>query len=875
MLKKFLWSILLVSMCAGVPAFAQQETVITVGVPEFWRAFSIETILDEFEAQHPGVRVEPAYLSFEGINLPSPENIEEHLDAALELAQAADVIQVSGGSLSPYATQAGYFLDLSPLAAADGSLNPTDFVPGAWESFQWDNGTWAVPAKIEPVMLIYNPAAFDAAGLTYPNENWTLDDLANAARTLVQRDASGAVTQPGLVTFGFDTLVIRSLIGQSLLDTSAVPAAPRFDTPELQALVEAWTVLVNEAVIADVPSGSGFDFASIPLQVNRSYALAQLPLGDSEPIALASAALPGGAIGLEASGYAVSAGTPQPQLAYELARFLSQNPQILALTDGSRSALTTVAPLQSDMSGDSGGGIVLAVGMPSSPEQEAAITALLPFALPQPEMRYYTVLNAALADVKSGSSDAMGALQSAEFEVITALQAAASRRGTTPLVVATALPQVVLSPGEISLKFSAGFFGQTGTWESLLREFAAIDPQVGEVVLDTQFGSFSDYAERNDCFYLNYNAVPSVDLARLLAIDPYLSADPTFSPDNVAGNTLAQLQRDNRTWAYPFALSPTMLHYHAELFTRAGIPEPIGGWTISAFVDALRALNTVIAEDQAALNNRSFGDDYLLMLIAAFGGLPIDYRTNPPTPQFTEPATVEAIQQVLDLVKEGLISYQRLSGNAFSVSAAGGENPDPLYSESGGFMVFGGSGQSAANPYRLTGYPTGTLNAAAYEIGAGYISATAQSPDACYRLFQFLSQHPELFDAMPAFRTQFENPSLTATAGENAAEFYRQYDAFLRDPSTIVFPPAFTGDTSTSGLNVIRRWLDQAFDGYVLDNGDLLSLLTEAQTKASAFQACVSALLPFDAAQPEVYGNGVRDCALSVDPDADMMFPRS
>jgi hypothetical protein len=44
-----------------------------------------------------------------------------------------------------------------------------------------------------------------------------------------------------------------------------------------------------------------------------------------------------------------------------------------------------------------------------------------------------------------------------------------------------------------------------------------------------------------------------------------------------------------------------------------------------------------------------------MMLIAAYGGLPIDYRTTPATLNFTDPATISAIQQVLDLAKNGYI----------------------------------------------------------------------------------------------------------------------------------------------------------------------------------------------------------------------------
>src|SRR5258707_815018 len=60
----------------------------------------------------------------------------------------------------------------------------------------------------------------------------------------------------------------------------------------------------------------------------------------------------------------------------------------------------------------------------------------------------------------------------------------------------------------------------------------------------------------------------------------------------------------------------------------------------------------------------------LLIFIAAYGGLPLDYRTNPPTIDFTSQANVDAIRQVLDLARNGYINYSALSNLDFG----GGQN---------------------------------------------------------------------------------------------------------------------------------------------------------------------------------------------------------
>ena len=47
-------------------------------------------------------------------------------------------------------------------------------------------------------ILYYNKDLFDKAGVAYPTENWTWDDLTAAAEKLTVKDASGNVTQYAL-----------------------------------------------------------------------------------------------------------------------------------------------------------------------------------------------------------------------------------------------------------------------------------------------------------------------------------------------------------------------------------------------------------------------------------------------------------------------------------------------------------------------------------------------------------------------------------------------------------------------------------------------------------------------------------------------------
>lgn len=870
---------LLVAAIGGISSVAAQSNrVITIGFPDYMRSLQIEEIFEAFEAQNPGIEVQTVYIPFSDFVAPSPEDdLEEHLLAMHKLASAADVIMVERDILSVLSTRAGYFLNLKPLTTTDTTLDPRNFVSAAWDAFNWDEGLWGLPTKFEPYILVYDPAAFDAAGLAYPNPNWTIDDLANAARALTQRDASGEVVQHGFITNGLEPFLLRSLTG-SMIDSTVTPSVPRFSTPELQDALEKLSAMFEEGAAAQMLTD--INMPTPALQITGSYGLIPFSIDNTPVPNLEATTLPGGKIGLIVDGYAVSNGTPYPQEAYLLTKFMTENQRALEMSFSSYPARTDVTISNSGVSAGgatttsisiSGSGSISTINPEGMTEINAMVDALLPSAMSASESRFDGYLQGAISAVVDSHEDALSALQNAETQAIADLQTATNQNGTQSLVVATPVPQIVLAPGEIALKFGAGFAAQTGDWDRLLQEFVAQDPEVGDIILDRDFGQLNDYASRNDCFYLNYNAIPTADLSKLLPIDPLTSVDPNFSASDIVGNTLEQVQRDNHLWAYPFHIDPEVLRYSPQLFASAGIAEPTASWTTSEFVDALNQLKRVIEDSRTPLNNRGFGDTYLLMLIAAYGGLPIDYSTTPPSINFTDPATVDAIRQVLDLAKADLISYSQLATNGFAMAVSLNAPLDGIVSEPiNGIVLL--SNENTANPYRLINYPSGGYNAVSYEIGAGYISATAQNPNACYRLLQFLGQHPELFNAMPASRLQFNNPALVAANGANAVDFYTNFAALMQDPNTVIIPSSFSGGGDVSGTNIIRRWLNHAFDQYVLDGVDLMMALTEAQTKADAFQVCTASAPPFDANNPDAYTQAIGQCASAIDPDIPMMF---
>ncbi|HLY26330.1 MAG TPA: extracellular solute-binding protein [Aggregatilineales bacterium] len=842
----------------GVQAQSNGVT-LTIALPSFMSASDAQyqAVMQPFEAAHPGVTIK--VVSKDPILPPPAEGLDTYLKDLHDYMTSADVVYVDSNVITPEGTRAGYFLDLASLAAGDKTLNSDDFYPAAWKAFQWDHGQWALPTGSDALVMGYKASAFDAAGVAYPNGKWTLDDLANALRKLSLKDASGAITRAALFApdRGERGTLLQSLIAGSLFDSTTIPDTLHLDTPAAEKVLDAWQQFQNEGLFNS-------DMTSAPLVILPTAILSRMPrIANANNEAWAISPLPGGQVGLSVNGFAVSAGTQHPNEAYALAAYATTRPEAMGFN--ASPARKSVSPTANQAQGPGPG-----PAASLSPDLQALLNQALANGLNNSDLRYGDYLNLALSKMSSGNTDAHTALQSVEAQAAQDQQTAISDKATTNVVVNTPVP-VVAAPGKITLNFGiASFvrpFPNLDQWQKLAQDFAASDPQVGLVNIDTNAPQdFTQSATNYDCFLLPYNAVPGARLSNILNVDPFLDADKTFDKADVVGNVLDQLKQDGKTWALPLMISPEMLSYDSQLFAKANIPEPTNGWTISAFMDALKALRT--DPTKPSFNAFAPGGTYLLMLIAANGGLPLDYRTNPPTINFTDPATVQAIQQVLDLAKNGTIKYNALSGTG-GIFLRTGPQQAPITTRSLLPLPKGGPvGATTADTYKAALYPSGTqYNAVSYSISTGYISSNAQNPDACYRWLRTISQHPELFDSMPAFRSLIASPATAAGQGADAVAVYQQIDAMLKDSKTIIFPSMFQAGASPAGF-LLEHWLYEAFDNYVQNSADLNASLKTAQTYAQAFQQCTATIAPGNATSSpadDTYRKAFLDCAVKAD----------
>lgn len=138
----------------------------------------------DFEATYPGVKVK--------VEQPPPgTNYFEKLQTLVAAGTPPDVFDMWEGYVAPYA-QNGVLKDLTPYIDADPEWKMDDFQPAAVAATSWQNRLYALVRDFYPgpSLFFYNKDIFDAAGLEYPNADWTWDKMKETAKALT-KDAKG------------------------------------------------------------------------------------------------------------------------------------------------------------------------------------------------------------------------------------------------------------------------------------------------------------------------------------------------------------------------------------------------------------------------------------------------------------------------------------------------------------------------------------------------------------------------------------------------------------------------------------------------------------------------------------------------------------
>lgn len=770
-----------------------QIRAISLAIPETTVTLFQDTILPGFHDLYPDIYVDLVPISdelIEELQLPTTigEN-QDYLEAAEQLVSSADVHFIFPDLIGSESTRAGYFLDIQPLVSADDPVQADDLVPSMRDAFSWDGGQWALPVMATPIVIVYDPDRFDEIGLGYPDELWVFDDFMQAAQLLADETSPGMqVTSIDIPTF------FHILTGQDYTDGN-FPPGPLFDTPVLEAAIEMWATLEADGIVT-----SGFA-EDVPLRFGRINQLSDRVLQGS---------LLQGKAGADIYAVAISSGTNDPELAYQLATYLTTVPNITELIPGSIPVRYSV---QDQI-----------LNQQTFPETAFLLNKLaLENAVTTADIQFGHYLHDIVPLVASGES-AESVLQSTQIVADNNLVFATTLRETVQVVVPiTEFPMI--SEGRVvnfALFTGSSQLSNRRQWQSFIDTFVAenniIDDVILNVILPTQ--GYWDEIPNNDCvFGYDFTFYPE-DI--LLPLDPLLNADSTFDPEDVVGDVMLEMQNGQTTYGIPIAVTPLVLRYDPEIFSQAGIVMPDGTWTVNKFINDLLQLQTITEDPPLFLHSNI--STLWEILMAGYGAAPVNYLTIPPTLLFTDQDVVSTIREVLDLAKSGLIYYQPMA-------TFFGYSETPSYSPAIQTTEFSGLWDIPDN-YGFVTYPNGTNTPISFRVKHGFIFAHTLHPEGCYQLLREITRHPELFESMPAYHSVINDPVTQVIYGETGVGTFLRF-SYMMEASDRVF-------VRMSGLDIGERmFMGRAFDRYVLEDLDIEEELRLAQDLIVAYRTCM------------------------------------
>jgi multiple sugar transport system substrate-binding protein len=105
---------------------------------------------------------------------------------------------------------AGELVDLTDRIAGSGVTDISNFPADLVELYSNNGRQYAIPKDLDTIALWYNKRHFDEAGLAYPTNDWTWNDLKEAAKKLTKPGQYGVIFTPGETQTGYWNLIYQN-----------------------------------------------------------------------------------------------------------------------------------------------------------------------------------------------------------------------------------------------------------------------------------------------------------------------------------------------------------------------------------------------------------------------------------------------------------------------------------------------------------------------------------------------------------------------------------------------------------------------------------------------------------------------------------------
>lgn len=283
---------------------------------------SQQAVVDAFHAVNPKITVK--------VTVSDWDTYWDKLQTGIAGGDAPDVFAMDGPLFPDYQSR-DVLLDLKPYIDRTG-YDLGQLADEAVADFTTADGQYGLPRDLNVVVLYYNKAMFDAAGVAYPDDTWDWAKLVEVGKQLtLDTNGDGKTDQWGFYTETSDMENYwSSLVWQNggdiiapdgkstLLGSDAAVGGLQF----LQDLIWKEKVMPEPAAFAEI--GDAFEQGKAAMEANGSWLV---PTHLAAGINLGIAPLPKGPAGratsINPTGAVAYKGSKNPDAAWEFVKYLA------------------------------------------------------------------------------------------------------------------------------------------------------------------------------------------------------------------------------------------------------------------------------------------------------------------------------------------------------------------------------------------------------------------------------------------------------------------------------------------------------------------------------------------------------------------------
>lgn len=731
-----------------------------------------EELAEAFHVENPTIQVE--VVDSDGV-------VDDGEDAFRALAASADSFALKR-TLVPSDLRSGLIRDLQPFVDADGTFDADDFYLGLLDGYRWQGGLWALPSPGTPLLIFFDKAAFEEAGLPYPEPGWSYEEFETAAEALTE-ERGNADIRYGLVLLPH-SYAARILIAGRALESAGgagVPSEAALDTP---AMAEAMQWLLDlDAVRGAMPSllevtdGSQHFVAEL-VEDRRAAMWDGWPTFSSMRIYqavyddLGVVPFPEGTAVADWMGgapYVMSAGTTHPDEVWRWLRFLTYQPgDVQAVEPPVRRSVAAASGYWAELDPDLSAAVRYVAERPK-------------VALP---LGMLSAISNALTGALTEGGDVNAALAGAQAGLSRALGAPVSQ--TPPPPVPTPVPTAATG---VTVEFAAAtdHYMLERAYDRLAAEFHMLYPEITVKPKPPNYGTgyqavtYEWLASEADCFAYYFSPMADEAETPVLTLDPLLDGDPAFPVDDFYPHLLERFYQEGKLWALPKEVSPRVMYYNKALFDRAGLAYPAPGWTLNDFAEAAARLTEGEGQEkQYGYSPDTFflPGDALFFLMQR--GIP--HPEGGAGVSWDDPDIAEAVRWYVGLWEAGIMPEYEVSGPGEGDSETW--TRDKRLWESlirDGRVAMWSTHRGAYESYSrvwsnldvgIAPMPQGPGRVVDVMPVGYYISAESEHPEACWQWLNFLSGQVGIRVGAPTRRSVLNSVEYRQHAGAEVADVY-------------------------------------------------------------------------------------------------------